>query len=292
MEEMGQYARWIVTGTVAVGVIVLISLAAISYTSASREKASEQSWDEVYKATQGKAKPEDQIPALESVASKVQGTPTHAYVLMELANLQFKEALNPTRSKEDQAAALKKSEDLFKLVADQYNNNRTFSLLALQGQANIFEQKQDYDGGIKFLEDNLKKFESHYLYNQISTQLGRLYWLRSLKQEKAEDREKDREAARQRLADVLRQSTPGERGSWHEQAEYIRSLVDKSGKALPDGKAPPAKTPAESKDSARQMFENLKPGATTGTDVINAIKNATDKKNETKSEPAKNAETK
>src|SRR4029077_11749221 len=57
------------------------------------------------------------------------------------------------------------------------------------------------------------------------------------------DKDKDRTAAREKLADVLRQAGDQEQGKWREQAEFIKSLLDKPGKALPEGKIPPPKTP-------------------------------------------------
>jgi hypothetical protein len=60
--------------------------------------------------------------------------------------------------------------------------------------------------------------------------------------------ESDRESARKKLTDALRSITKAERPEkWRETAEYVKSLVDKPGKALPDGKAPPEKPRAAEK---------------------------------------------
>jgi tetratricopeptide (TPR) repeat protein len=262
MEEIAQWARWVVTACLVLAVVGLIVLTVVWWNDSNREAQSQTQWDEVYKALKDKNKPEEQIPALESVAGKVKGTAAHAYVLMRLGNLYFKEGTNPAKSKEDQVKALSNAKSSFDLIATQepYANNKTsmgqtFAPFALEGEALVLEQQQDYDGAIKLLDEKLKDWESHPLYSKMSAQLGRLYYLRSLKRENKADKDKDCELARAKLSEVLRpfdsinsktpdgDIPPEYRSAWREQADYIRSLVSGFGKALPDGKAPPVKQP-------------------------------------------------
>ena len=236
------WAKWIVAALGTAAIIALLVVAIVTWRDRARTEKSRELWDEVYKAVKDKAaRPEEHIAALEGVAEKVKGSVPHAYVLMELAGLYFDQAADPAKSPEDRGAALKKSTELYRLVAgsEPYAGNTFFGPLAIEGEALALEQALDYDAAISLLEEKLPKLESrsHFLFNKLSAQLARLYWLRFQKKNDP----KDREAARTKAAEVLRTD---ETGKWRDQAEYIKSLVDKRGKALPDGTAtPPVKPP-------------------------------------------------
>jgi predicted negative regulator of RcsB-dependent stress response len=285
MEAVTQWARWVVVACVIVGAVGLIAVAVVSFNDNRKSERSRQTWDEVFKALKDKNKPEQIVAALEGLADKVVGTPTHAYVLMELGDTHFKDSTNPSKSVEDRANSLKKAEAIFETVAtkEPYASNPAFGPLAIEGLALSLEQEQKYDKAIALIDENLGKWESHFLRNKLASQLGRLYYLRSLTKEGAEA-EKDRTAAREKLTDVLRQAGDQENGKWKEQALFIKALVDKPGKALIDGKVPPAKIPvappvggagpAEKKDEAKK-------------DVPAATPAATEKKDEKKDAPKK-----
>lgn len=237
-----QWAKWVVVVLLGAGLIALLVVAIVTWQQQSRTEKARRLWDQVYEATKDKGeRPEERIAALEAVADKVKGSITHAYVLMELAGLHFDQAVDAARSPADRAAALTKATALYKLVAasEPYASNPYFGPLAVEGEALSLEQAQDYDAAISLLEEKLPKMESHFIYNKLSAQLARLYWLRF--QKKGDADTKDRDLARAKYAEILRTD---ETGAWREQAEYIRSLVDKNGKALPDGTPiPPVKPP-------------------------------------------------
>lgn len=244
MEAVSQWARWVVVACVVLGAVGLIAVAVVSFNDKQKTERARQNWDELFKSLKDKNKPEQVLSALEGLSEKVVGTPTHAYVLMELGDMHFKEATNPSKSVEDRAASRKKAEAIFETVAtkEPYASNPAFGPLAIDGLASSLEQAQDYDKAITLLDEHLPKWESHFMRNKLAAQLGRLYYLRSLNKSGA-DAEKDRSAARDKLGDVLRQAADQERGEWRKQAEYIKALVDKPGKALKDGVVPPAKIP-------------------------------------------------
>lgn len=279
---------------VVLGVVALITVAIVTYNERQRVERLRQQWDKVYLALKGKVRPEDRIAAYESLAETLKGSPAHACVLMELGRLQFDEAINAAKLPEDRKAALDKATELFKLVAttEPYSSNPEFGPLAVDGYATALEQAGNYDAAISLLEDNLPKLDkqSHFLYTKLAAQLGRVYWLRSKyptvdeasKQPKS-DPAKDGEKAREVLSEVLRVSASREeRSKWREQAEYIKSLVEKRGKALPEGTpVPPVKPPAPPT-----------PPATPGKAAPKPDQKAEPKKDEAKKEEPKKDEAK
>jgi len=295
-----QWAKWVVVLLVSAGVCTLLVVGIVTWQDQARTAKARELWDEVYKATKEKSeRPEERVAALESVAEKVKGSIPHAYVLMDLASLYFDQAVDPARSPEERGAALKKATELYKLAADSepYASNLFFGPLAAEGEALALEQAQDYDAAINLLEEKLPKLEtqSHFLFNKLSAQLARLYWLRFQKKNDP----KDREAARTKLTEILRTD---ESGAWRDQAEYIKSLVEKRGKALPDGTAvpavkppPPSPKPPEalktppSPDKKTGVQEPPKPEAKTEPKKDEAKKEDT-KKDDGKKEETKKAE--
>jgi len=246
MTELTAWAKWIVLAAVVIAVVGLAVVAIATLTERSRVESLRTQWDTVYTALKGKDRVEDQQAALEGVAEKVKGSPAHAYVLQRLGDIHFDLAQNPAKTPEDRAKYLDRSIELYKVLADSepFKSNLLFGPLSVQNLALAYEQKQEYEAAIKLLEERLPKLENNPLYFKLSAQLGRVYWLQSVKTNDA----KLRTAAREKLADVLRATQERQDGGlWREQAAYIKSLVDGRGKALPEGTAIPAQKKAEEK---------------------------------------------
>ena len=261
MADAVLWVRRVVMTCAILGIVALAVVTVSSWNETERTSHIKQQWDEVYKALKDKVKPDDRMAALESVAEKVKGSTAHAYVLMELGHLYLEKSLKPEKNKEERDAALKNSIEIYKLVAstEPYRSNSAFGPIATGNAALAMEQAEDYDGAIELLNASLDfpKIKSHFLYNKMVAQLGRLYWLRSLKKSVAgSDAQTDRNAAKSKLAEVLRfsNSKDEQKEKWREQAEYIRSLLDNPGKGLPDGKAPPVKPKKDV--SAKPEVEN------------------------------------
>lgn len=247
MTEMTAWAKWIVLAAIVIAVVGLAVVAIATLGEQSRVTALRGQWDQVYSALKGKDRIEDQQAALEGVAEKVKGSPAHAYVLQRLGDIHFDLAQKPTTSPEERAKYLDRSIELYKVLADNepYKSSLLYGPLSVQNLALGYEQKQDYEAAIKLLEERLPKLENNAIYFKLSAQLGRVYWLQSVKTNDA----KLRTAAREKLAEVLRATQDrSDGGLWREQAAYIKSLVDGRGKALPEGTAiPAAKKPEEKK---------------------------------------------
>jgi len=260
LAEVTRYARWAVLGCVIAGAVAVVVVLVVSSNERSKVEERRRGWDEVHKALKEKTKPDEQIAALEGVAGKVKGTPAHAYVLINLGEIYFAQAVKPENLPEQRGAALKKAIQLFELVATQepYRSNPAFGPLALASTAMAYEQGQDYDNGIRVLSEGLKRsdLETHFSYNKLVAQLGRLYYLRSLsKPQDSKEAQDDREQARKHVSDTLRtlrakkdsETFNRQNEEYLRSLEYLKSLVDKPGKLLPDGKAPPAKPKPEVK---------------------------------------------
>ncbi len=250
VEEISRWAKWIVLACVIAGAVGLVVIGVVYVGQQRRTEELRQNWDEVYTATKDKTKTNDRIQALETIAPKVAGTPAHAYILMELGNIYFEQAVNPKKAREERTEALDKATKLYELVAtnEPFKSNETFGPAATRAAAACYAQTANYDAAIKLLKDALAQpdIEKHYLYNPMVAQLGREYWLRSLaKAEKKEDPEPDRKEARTQLGEALRNVGEKKEDSqgWRGEAEFIKAIIDKPGKALPDGKVPPEKAP-------------------------------------------------
>jgi hypothetical protein len=242
-QDVAKWAGLVVIGCIVLGVVGLIAVAVVTYTDRQHVQKVRDNWDTVYSALKDKTKPDDRVAALESIAEKVKGSSAHAYVLMELGGLYLDRSQSPQRSQEEQKSALEKAVSLYSTVAtsEPYASNQSFAPVAASNAALAMEQAQNYDGAIKLLEENNKKWEAHFYHNRMAAQLGRLYYLRSEARKDPKDKEADRNAARDTLGDVLRSTSAREdQGNWREEAEYIKSLVDARGKALPAGTAIPA----------------------------------------------------
>lgn len=276
-----QYAKWIVLGVVLAGVIAIIVVSAVSIVQNSRVEKLKQQWDIVFTAAQNKTKPEEKVTALEAAVNdaKLQGSPAHAYALLQIADYYFDKAIQPETRPEERAAHLKKAAETYKVLAENepFRSNPAFGPVALGSLASCYEQGGEYDAGIKLLSEGLgaPEMESHLLYNNLRVQLGRMYYLRSIK-EGNPNAKADSEAARKTLTDALQGMIGKEReggsdadrsqqAAYFADVEYLISLLDKPGKALPGGIAPPVKTPPaaekapEAKAGAGKPAETVKP---------------------------------
>ena len=247
---MASAVLWVRRVVIILAILGSLALAAVlnaNWNEGKRLGRVRQQWDDVYKALKDKVKPDDRIVAFEGIAEKLIGSPAHAYVLMELGHLYLEKSQKPEKEKSERDAALKKSIDLYVVVAshEPYKSNPSFGPIAAENAALAMEQAENYDGAIDLLNTTLDspQMREHFLYNKMVAQLGRVYWLRSLKKTTdGIDAKVDREAAKSRLAEVIRPSnTMVDQPEWYDQSEYIKSLLDGFGKALPDGKAPPEK---------------------------------------------------
>ncbi len=260
-EQWATVAKWSVLSAVVLLIGSLITVAVITYQQNEREALALQQWDLVAKAVENKDEGKDQdtpaarqrkIKALEGVAEQVKGSPACAFVLMELGGNWMDNALDVTLQPEERASALKKAKEFFMTVATQepYASNTFFGPEAIGQAALAMEQGKEYDEAIKFLTDSLEKksVTSYFGFNRLQAQLGRIYWLRA--QTKSEnDAAQDLKLANDNLSSALTNSTSKENESagfeWRREAQYIKSLIDPAGKALPKGIAPPMKAAAE-----------------------------------------------
>lgn len=310
METVSRFAKWIVVGCLIAGFAALVVAVIVYWQQEQRSDSLRRKWDAVYTATKDKKRSRDSIAALETAAQdpEIYGSPVHAYVLMELGNRYFDAAVDVKHDIVERNQALDKATKLFELLATQepFKSNPIYGPAASQDAALAYEQARNYDNAIKILSDQLAQdgMDAHYLYNPMLAQLGRVYWLRSL--DEASDAEKaketkdeanaaaklkecdsDRENARKKLTDALRAIAKGNQTErWRENAEYIKSLVDKPGKALPDGKAPPEKVkPADPKPEETVKFESK--GSTLIPTVTPEKKDAAEPKKEEKKDVPK-----
>jgi len=264
--SVARYAKWIVLGVVILGVAVLIVATAVTLIQENRLEHRRAQWDELYLALKDQDTPEKKIAALETVAEKIKGSPAHGYVLMRLGDLYFERVLLDTLQPEQRAEALKKAQDLYLLVAtsEPYRSNLALGPVAVESAARAYEQATDYDNAIKILQNN--NLQANYLTNKLGVMLARLYYLRSLKEtaksldekDKAKKAELEKAAAddlseaRSKIESALvglgaaKGTESTQNADFVNEAKYLKSLVDKPGKALPNGEAPPVKmkTPA------------------------------------------------
>jgi tetratricopeptide (TPR) repeat protein len=255
METVSRFAKWAVLGCLIAGAAALLAVVIVYYQQEQRSDSLRHKWDLVFAALKDKKRASEQVAALEKIAEdpEIKGSWVHAFILMELGRSYLEDAGNVKLYKDERNAALDKATKLFELLAtnEPFKSNQTYGPAAAQNAALAYEQARKYDQAIKLLNDQLASdgMEAHYLYNPMLAQLGRNYWLRSLNEAPgSKEYESDRESARKKLTDALRSITKAERPEkWRETAEYVKSLVDKPGKALPDGKAPPEKPRAAEK---------------------------------------------
>lgn len=295
-----QYARWAVLAGVVLGLSALAYSLFISWSTSSRTTKARSLWDEEYSALKKKETEEEQIDALEHLCenAKIKGTAVHATALMHLGRKFFEMGQSPRKQPESRAAALDRAAKIYEMVAtvEPFKSNPSFGPLALSNLALTYEQQQMsnndstefYDKAIKTLQAGIYRDESkeaepigsmktHFLFDKMNAQLGRLYWLRAQFKEqgatrnalmnlpialwpyyvekyKATSDKADREMALFYLkrADVgipgtEKERLGGQKAPWREEAAYLKALLEPPGKMLPTG-IPPAMKPEPVKD--------------------------------------------
>ena len=238
---------WVLYGLLAVLVVTVIAVFVSSYTERKREDQRRAAWDEVFLAVKDKKRTvEEQLPALESVWDKVSGTPAQTYVAFELAHWHLVLANDDEREKSQRQEALKKACALYDLARKEWSKNLVHGPLACEGAGLCREQEGNHDDAIEVLREGTERYGKTFLYEKLCYDLARNYWLRSLKREKdgkANEAAEDRRAALDSLGRAVKEPT-GERTGWRQEAQFLRSLLEKPGPALkifPDGKVPPPK---------------------------------------------------
>ena len=244
VEEIARWAKWVVLAVVVGGVIALFAVIIVSYTEQKQNDELRKKWDDVYTAVKDKTKAVDRIVALEGVMQKIAGSPAHCYALLALGNLYFEQATNARFARDERNSALEKATRIYEMIVqtEPFHSNLAFAPLATSSLATAYEQDGKYDDEIKLLDGavNEPNAVERHLYKQLQAQLGRAYWLRSMKKSEAgQSPEADRKDARKHITEALR-TTENDRGgeAWREEAEFIKAVTEAPGKALPDGKAP------------------------------------------------------
>lgn len=248
---------WSVYGIAGLLVLLVVVMLTLSRMREGRVEQLRQTWDEVYRAQKEKHQPEERIAALEGVWEKVSGSPVFPYVVMELGQLHFDRALAVERSPAERKASLEKTHKVYDVARQAFPAHRLFGAFAAEGAALVREQEGERDEAIKILGDAVETYDSHFLFPQLCYHLGRNLWMRARAKEADPNAAKqvaaDREAALRRLNQALAESGDEQTDyiSWRPDARFLKSLLEKPGPGLPDGKAPPAKPRAE-KDAKKE----------------------------------------
>jgi hypothetical protein len=278
-DEWAKYAVWGVMGLAAIAVLAFAFTGIVTYTESAHAKKLRGEWDEYHNAINNQKTEEDRIEALEKLADnpKIQGTAVHAYALMQLGRMNFEIALSPRKQPETRGAAIVRAAKLYELLAmtEPFKSNPAFGPSALQDLACAYEQQQItetettkyYDEAIKALRgamytgdskdpEPVKFYQTHFLFDKMNAELGRLYWLRAQREleldpaKNAAAAKSDREFALVFVKKALEAGVTSVekdryeanfKGAWREEAAYIKSLLDADGKMMPDGKAPEMK---------------------------------------------------
>ncbi|MEI6236333.1 MAG: hypothetical protein WCT04_25025, partial [Planctomycetota bacterium] len=302
--EWGNYIRWGLIAAVVLTAVGLASSVYVSYAESSRNTKLRSLWDEYHKAVFDKKSDEDRVDALEKLAADnttIRGSGVHAHVLSSLAHANFEMAQSPRRTLESRAASLERAIQLNKQLAENepFKSNPSFGPIAVQNLATAYEQKQVnevastkyYDDAIKTLRgamykddakeaDPTKDMKSHFLFNKMTAQLGRLYWLRGLKKIEL-DANKSADAAKgdndfalyyvKQALDSGISAVEKDRfgkdfkGNWREEAAYIKSLLEPIGKMMPGGVAPAMKLEAKAAVTIDAAPKGAVAAATTAT---------------------------
>ena len=284
---------WVLYGLLAVLVVAVIAVFISSYTERKHEDQRRAAWDEVFLAVKDKKKTvEEQIPALEGVWDKVSGTPVQTYVAFELAHWHLVLANDDEREKSQRQASLKKACTLYDLARKEWSKNLVYGPLASQGAGLCREQEGDHDDAIEILKEGTERYGKTFLYEKLCYDLARNHWLRSLKREKdgkVNEAAEDRRAALDSLGRAVKEPT-GERSGWRQEAQFLRSLLEKPGPALkifPDGKVPPPRD--ETKKAEAKAEPKAEPKAEAKAEP-KAEPKAEAKKDEPKKDDAKKEE--
>ncbi|MBI3828043.1 MAG: hypothetical protein HY291_00910 [Planctomycetes bacterium] len=209
-----------------------------------------QGWDDVYQALKDAKDDKEKVAALEGVWSKVDTSSAHPYVMLELAQEQYQLAVSEQRPAPERKRSLDRAKQVFDLVREREGKHPLYGGLASEGSAACREQAGDLDGAIQVLTDAVGRYESHFLHTKLCYELGRAYWMRSLKSADAKDREEALRWEDKAIQDTQDNASRGFR--WREEAQFIKSVLEKHGPAWPDSAPPPAKPAVEQKTSAEK----------------------------------------
>lgn len=199
-----QYTRWILLGAVVLGAIGIVYSVVTAYSESSRHKALTSQWDELH-GKLDKIKNEDaRIEAYEQACDdpKIKGTAVHGFALMQLASMHFELAQSPRKQPESRAAALGRAIKIYEMVSstEPFKSHPSFGPVALSNLATAYEQQafteekgiDFYDKAIDTLQSGLyadkskeaeaiPAMKTHFLFDKMNAQLGRLYWLRGVR---------------------------------------------------------------------------------------------------------------
>lgn len=275
--DWAAYARYGLIVALVLGAAGVIGTFIVGYGEQNREAKVRGEWDVVFKGLKDKKKIEERIEAFESIAQndKIKGTSAHGYALMQLAGLHFDLAQNAKKPQNERAAAIERAVALYDFVAktEPFKSNPSFGPFAVRNLAMAYEQAQTsaqgtefYDKAINSLSESLYQgkgekappvaaMQSHYLFDPMRAQLGRLYWLRAQRKVAAaakDDLDKARfyvnaaletpsSTEEQKFMNYAQYRTGKGTAAWRSEAAYLKSLLDTPGKLLPDGKAPAMK---------------------------------------------------
>lgn len=271
--DWASYARYGLIAALILGLAGLATAWTFKASEDSREARVRAQWDEVYKGLKDKKYPAERIAALETLAEneKIKGTTAHASVLMELAQEHFDMAQNAKRAPEERAASRDRAIKIYEFIAqtDPFKSNPAFGPLAARDLAVVHEQSQmdlpdtkGLDAAIDSLTNALyqgkgpdappvQAMQSHYLFDPMRAQLGRLYWLRAQLKQGAEQKA-DLDRARDYVNKAL-EAPPSEEeknaltqayysrrvrestAAWRSDAAYLKSQLDPPGKLVKDG---------------------------------------------------------
>lgn len=301
--DWAHYVKWGILAALVLTAVGLVSSVYVTYSEKSRSERLRAEWDEYHNAIFEKKSDDDRIEALEKLADnpKVKGTTVHAYILASLAHANFEMSQSPRRKIEARADALDRAIGLNRLLAttEPFMSNPSFGPPALQNVAIGLEQKQVndpkstqyYDEAIKTLQgalykddskdaDPRKEMKASFLFDKMNAQLGRLYWLRGLRKIELDPAhattaaDSDNAMALTFLKKALEagiSSVEKDRfgtdfkGSWREEAAYIKSLLDPKGRMMASGVAPAMKIPSKAKVSIDAAPKGATATASTAT---------------------------
>lgn len=212
-----------------------------------------EGWDQVHLALKDAKEDKDRIAALEGVWSKVDSSSAHPYVMMELAQEQYQMAVSEQRPAPERKKSLDRAKQIFDLLREKEGKHPLYGGLAAEGSAACREQAGDLDGAIQVLTESVSRYENHFLHSKLCYELGRAYWVRSLKSNEAKDREEALRWVDKAIQDTQDNSSRGLR--WREEAQFIKSVLEKHGPAWTDSAPPPAKAATEQKTPAEKAPE-------------------------------------
>ncbi|MCZ7648824.1 MAG: hypothetical protein M5U26_26800 [Planctomycetota bacterium] len=238
LDSYSGIVSFVVMGLGALLIVAVIVLLVMRQVEIRRLATAQASWDEVFQALKEKDTFKERIPALEGIWDKVKGSDAHPFVMLKLGNALFEDGLKFEKPPAERRESIEKAKKVFELVLKEYPNNSAYGPLAAQNAGLCAEQLQDFDGALAIYTKAATDFEDHFLYPQLCYQIARAHWLKA-RQSGGGVEDGAREEARKWVERALKDSTdPGFGNTWRQQAEYLGSLLENLGPALPDGRIP------------------------------------------------------